>query len=82
MKLYAVIFMLLAVSVAAAPDSTEEDKCLNEEYATANCTLPWACRRRAPRRALTASLRVTLADGTCCAQGGYKLPGHGCARLT
>ena len=30
-----------------------------------------------PAHALLTELLLPFADGTCCAQGGYKLPGHG-----
>ena len=79
MQLYRLLLALIAFfalfAVTAAED-TGSDPCLAEDYAEQNCAR--ACRARARERALACTdARLSLpADGTCCAQGGYKLEGH------
>jgi hypothetical protein len=69
--LYRIMFLLFVVGAAGQA----ADPCLAEDYAEANCA-----RAIAPiesRLLVTVARSCGSADGTCCAQGGYKLEGHG-----
>ena len=77
------IFAAIAIAGSAA-EETAADPCRAEDYAEANCTQ--LCHKavvqflacEAAHALLTYSTRCcTSTDGTCCAQGGYKLEGHG-----
>ena len=78
MQLHRLLFVLLsalAIShVSGAQDAP--DPCLAEDYAEANCARAHT-RRNCLISSLTHPCIFSLADGTCCAQGGYKLEGHG-----
>ena len=58
------------------------DPCLAEDYAEANCAHARLGREPTHPSPPLPATRVSrwfasCADGKCCAQGGYKLPGHG-----
>ena len=73
-RLLFAVFAVLAVSVSAA----DPDPCLAEDYAEANCARS-PCSAHPSITCWHAHMhRPAFADGTCCAQGGYKLEGHGC----
>ena len=84
-RLVLLLALLAAVCSAAEGDP---DPCLEHDYAQENCVLPsaagaassrpitcaWVQLSEIPENILTVAM--PCADGTCCAQGGYKLPGH------
>ena len=82
MQFYRLLFVLVVAFVAntAAEDA---DPCLAEDYAEANCALAVLSPNHGLRMP---SERCTpfphIADGTCCANGGYKKDGHGYAPST
>ena len=69
--------LVLFAALASAQEVEEGDKCLDEKYAEANCARPCYAERASFDCCAPHSRPLVLADGTCCAQGGYKLPGHG-----
>ena len=92
MSLFRFLFIAFA-ALAAAAAAAEADPCLKEDYAEANCaprrrtratraalprhhSQPSARPRQRPQPTEPARYRP-IADGQCCAQGGYKKEGHG-----
>ena len=85
MQLHRLLFILLsalAISHVAADDAP--DPCLAEDYAEANCARSRALAAHKIRQSKSLTrwhargvVSLVRADGTCCAQGGYRLPGHG-----
>ena len=77
MQLYRLLVLLAAIALVSAQDAAPagSDPCLAEDYAEANCAR--ATQTRDEATLADRWCACSRADGTCCAQGGYKKPGHG-----